>query len=164
VGGRFIEEGYSHDLRNARLTARLRGEIDLKGAQMLLLVQAETRKTTANLVLSGQPFKVTKDWSEQTVTLVPDPKQWTCLGARHDAQADYGCDDVATVLQDVNVDLIFVLFPLKVVPALPEVTGADIHRLRAVKDYPVLQDSLPKGVIMFDTIRIDYPSSPQKQK
>ena len=162
VGNRFIDEGYSRDLRNARITVRMRGEVELNGAQVLLLAQAKTPKTTANLVLSAQPLKVTKDWSEQTLTLVPDSSQWTCLGARHDMQSEYGCDEAAAVLQDVNVDLIFVLFPLKPVPALPEITGAQIDRLRAVKDYAVSQESLPKGVIMFDTIRIDYPAVPPK--
>ena len=157
IGNRFIDESYSRDLRNAKITVRIRGEVDLKGAQVLLLAQAKTAKTTANLVLSGRPLKITKDWSEQSLLLKPDPKQWTCLGARHDMQAEYGCDDVATVLQDVNVDLIFVLFPLKVVPAWTNVSGADVDRLRAVKDYPVLQDELPKGVIMFDSIKIEYP-------
>jgi len=108
-------------------------------------------------VLSGQPFKLTKDWSEQTVILKPDPKEWTCLGSRHDMKDEYGCDDIATVLKDVNLDIIFVLFPVKAVPASPQITGAAIDRLRAVKDYPVLQDALPKGLIMFDTIKIEYP-------
>jgi hypothetical protein len=49
------------------LTVRLRGEADLKRAQVVVLVQAETRKTTANFVPTGQPFKITRDWSDQTV-------------------------------------------------------------------------------------------------
>jgi hypothetical protein len=158
VGNRFAEGGYSRDFTNVRLTVRMRGEADLKGAQILILVQAKTAKTTPNMVLSGQPLKLTKDWSEQTVTLKPDPKEWTCLGSRHDMTDEYGCDDIATVLKDVNEDIIFVLFPVKAVPASPEITGPEIDRLRAVKDYPVLQDALPKGLIMFDTIRIEYPS------
>jgi hypothetical protein len=157
VGNGFIAGGYSRDLTNVRLTVRLRGEADLKGAQVLLLVQAKTARTTANMVFSGQPFKLTKDWSEQTVILKPDPNQWTCLGGRHDMQAEYGCDEIAAVLKDVNIDIIFVLFPVKPAPAWPQITGAEIDRLRAVKDYPVLQDALPKGLIMFDTIKIEYP-------
>ena len=157
VGNRFADQNYSRDFTNVRLTVRMRGEVDLKGAQILILVQSETPKTTVNLVLSGQPFKLTKDWSEQTVILKPDPKQWTCLGSRHDMTKEYGCDDVATVLKDVNLDIIFVLFPVKSVPASPQITEADINRLRAVQDYPVLQDALPKGLIMFDSIKIEYP-------
>jgi hypothetical protein len=155
LGSRFAEEGHSTDLRNARLTVRLRGEADLKGAQMVILVQAETRKTTANFVLTGRPLKITHEWSEQTVTLTPDPRLWTCLGARHDMQQEYGCDGIETVLRDVNFDLIFALFPVKSVPACAGITNVD--RLRAVKDYPVLQDALPNGLIMFDLIRIEYP-------
>jgi len=135
---------------------RLRGGGDFKGAQLLFLVQATTDKTTASFILTGQPFKITHDWSEQTVTLVPDPEQWICLGARHDMQDEYGCDDIDKVLADVNMDIIFVRFPLKVVPARGDIE--DINIPRAVKDYPVDQQYLPKGLIMFDTIKIEYPN------
>jgi len=154
-GSRFAEQGHSRNLTNAKLTVRLRGDVDLKGAQLLFLVQTETRKTTANMLLTGQPFRITHDWSEQTVTLRPDPHQWTCLGARHDMGREYGCDDIATVLSDVNYDIIFVLFPVKAVPACAGIT--DINRSRAVADYPVKQEALPKGVVMFDMLRLDYP-------
>ncbi len=154
-GSIFAEQGHSTNLTNARLTVRLRGDVDLKGSQLLFLVQAETPKTTAAMVLTGQPFNVTHDWSEQTVILKPDPKEWTCLGARHDMRGDYGCDDIGTVLSDVNYDIIFILFPVRAVPACPGV--ADINQLRAVADYPVKQEELPKGVIMVDTIRLNYP-------
>jgi hypothetical protein len=70
-------------------------------------------------------------------------------------QREYGCDDIGEVLRDVNFDLIFALFPVKAVPACSGVKDPD--RPRAVKDYPVLQDALPKGIIMFDTVRIEYP-------
>jgi hypothetical protein len=156
---RFAEEGWSKDLTNARLTVRLRGDGDFKGAQLVFHVQAKTDKTTANFALTGQPFRMTRQWSEQTVTLVPDPKQWTCLGARHDMQDVYGCDDIRKVLADVNLDIIFLLFPVNVVPASDNLQGQDIHRLRAGKDYPVDQEFLPKGLVMFDTIQIDYPSA-----
>ena len=95
------------------------------------------------------------------MTLHPDPAQWSCLGARHDMQKEYGCDGIGHVLADVNVDLIFVLFPLIPVPACGGVRQADVHRLRAVKDYPVLAEVLPKGLIMFDTVRIEYPLEPE---
>jgi len=54
------------------------------------------------------------------------------------------------------MDIIFVLFPLKVVPACGDIE--DINIPRAVKDYPVDQQYLPKGLIMFDTIKIEYPN------
>src|SRR5580698_3100736 len=116
-GSSFVDENKSTNLTNARVSIRMRGDTDLKGAQLLLWVETQTKKTTANFALTGQPFKITHDWSDQTVNLVPDPKQWTCAGARHDMGNEYGCDDIATVLSDINIDLIFVLFPLKVVPA-----------------------------------------------
>jgi hypothetical protein len=158
---RFIEQAKSTDLTNARLTVRLRGEIDLQGAQLLLLVQGKTAKTTANFVLSGQPLRVEHNWTEQTLVLAPDPRQWTCLGARWDKVADYGCDEIGAVLRDVNWDIMLVLFPLKIVPAHPELVK-DMHKMRPGQDYPgypsyeVEQKFLPKGIVMIDRIRIDY--------
>jgi hypothetical protein len=136
------------------MTVRLRGELQARGAELLLLAQSETDKTTANMVLTGQPFRVTREWSEQTVTLAPDPGQWTCLGSRHDLTELYGCDDIEKVLEDVNIDLIFVLFPLEVVPLSDGVT--DLHTPRAGADYAVDRDRLPKGLIMFDWVKIEY--------
>jgi len=162
-GNRFIEQNKSPDLTNARLSVRLRGDIDLQGAQLLLLIQGKTAKTAANFVLSGQPLHVGRDWSQQTLILSPDPKQWTCMGGRWDETSIYGCDDIATVLRDVNWDIMFVLFPLKIVPAHPELVK-DINRLKPGQDYPgypsyeVEQKFLPRGVIMFDSVRIDYPA------
>jgi hypothetical protein len=156
----FIRGKYSTDLRNVRITLRVRGEMDLQGAQMIVLVQSKTAKTTANFVLTGQPFRIEKDWTEQTVTLAPDPKQWTCLGGRESKKSQYGCDDIDVVLSDVNLDLMFVLFPLNVVPVKPV---AEPHKLRAGQDYPeepsyeVWQKFLPKGLIMIDTVKFEYP-------
>jgi hypothetical protein len=157
---RFIDAKKSTDMTNAALSVRLRGEIDLQGAQLLLLAQGRTAKTTANFVLSGQPFRVTRDWSVQTVKLSPDPSQWTCMGARESMQRVYGCDDISLVLKDLNVDLIFVLFPLKVVP-IGDVK--EPHKLRAGQGFPnepsyqVQEKYLPKGIVMFDWVKIDYP-------
>jgi hypothetical protein len=166
---RFLADRHSTNLTDAELTVRLRGTLDLTGplcnyhrpvpcrdlggARLLLLAQARLPHTTANYVLTGQPFSVTPDWSEQTVRLAPDARQWTCLGARHDLSQVYGCGDVAAVLADVNVDLIFVLFPLRVVPV--EVVD-DADRRWAAKDYKVDLQYLPKGLVMFDTVRIQY--------
>ena len=163
-GNRFIEQNKSTDLTNARLSVRLRGDIDLQGANLVLLIQGKTPKTMANFVLSGQPLRVEREWTEQTIVLSPDPKQWTCLGARWDKVDQYGCDDIAVLLKDVNFDIMFVLFPLKVVPTHPELVK-DMHRMRPGQDYPgypsyeVEQKYLPRGVIMFDSVRIDYPAA-----
>jgi hypothetical protein len=110
--------------------------------------------TTANYVLTGQPLRVTPEWSEQTVTLSTEADQWTCLGARWDLLDYYGCADIDDVLADVNVDLILVLFPVEVVAAEPV---ADLHARRPHLDYEVRWDCLPSGRIELDTIRIDYP-------
>ena len=169
---RFVEGGFSTNLTNARVTARLRGTLDIAGplcndqtprterdvgdVQLCFHVQARVEgppKTTANFVLTGQPFEITEEWSEQTVQLSPDPKQWTSLGARHDLTDVYGDGDIAEVLADVNHDIIFLLFPLHVVP-IGEVD--DIHRSWAARDYKVDMAYLPKGLIMFATVQSEY--------
>ena len=128
--------------------------MDTKGCRATPLVQSQTDKTTPNFVLTGQPFQVSHEWKEQTVTLTPDPSQWTCLGSRHDLTDQYGCDDIDKVLSDVNIDIIFVWFPLKVVPLCGDIE--DLHPPRAAADYPVDQEHLPKGLIMFDTVKIKF--------
>ena len=35
----------------------------------------------------------------------------------------------------------------------------DVHTPRAVLDYPVDQQHFPKGLIMFDTIKIEHPDT-----
>ena len=176
MGGanRFVLEGKSRDLTNARLTVRLRGNLTLEAdgvhpyyqpewpsnlplPQLCLLVQTESAshgRPFPNIILTGQTFQVTREWSEQTVTLTPDPAQWTQCGTRHDLTDRYGPGDIPTMLKDVSVDLIFVLFPLHVVP-VGEVD--DLHRQWADKDYRVDPRYLPRGLVMFDTVRIDYP-------
>jgi hypothetical protein len=150
---RFVEGRFSRDLRNARLTVRVRGEVEWRGAELLLLAQSRLRHTTANYVLTGQPIQVTADWREQTLTLSTDPSQWTCLGARWDLQDYYGCGEIDEVLADVNVDLIFVLFPVTVVPREPL---TEPHRTRPHLDYDLDWDTLPSGRVEFDSVRIDY--------
>jgi hypothetical protein len=156
-GNRFVEGNYSTDWRDARLSVRLRGDMDLKGAQLLVLVQGEHADGAhSNYVLTGQPLNVTCDWSEQRLNLTTDPDQWLCLGSRHDRERygpAYVCRGIENVLRDVNVDIIFVLFPLTVVP-VEEVDDPD--RLRAGVDYHVEQASLPKGLIMFDWVKLEY--------
>ncbi len=88
------------------------------------------------------------------MTVTPDPSQWTCLGSRHDMTEEYGCDDIGKVLSDVNIDIIFVWFPLKVVPLCGDVP--DLNGPRAVADYPVDREQLPKGLVMFDSVKIEF--------
>jgi len=151
---RFTDGGFSRDLRNARLTLRLRGQVDWRGSDLLLLVQSRLPATTANYVLTGQPFHVSPEWTEQTVTLSTNPTEWTCRGTRHDLLDYYGCGDIVDVLSDVNVDLILVLFPLEIVAASPD---TDLHQIRPHLDYDINWDVLASGRIEFDTIRIEYP-------
>ena len=155
---RFVDGGYSRDLTNAKLTLRLRGVLEDKGARLCLLVQAEGPNNSwprPNYTLTGQPFTITREWSEQSIVLSPDAAQWTYMGARHDLAAKYGSDlDIGTVLRDVSVDLILVLFPLTVVP-VGEVD--DMHRRWAGREYQPDIRHLPRGLIMIDTISIEYP-------
>jgi hypothetical protein len=84
---RYVDGDFPTDFTNARITVRLRGELESKGARLHLLCQGADDRLTSGWLLTGQAFEVTEDWSEQTVTAVPDPDQWTCLGSRHDRAA-----------------------------------------------------------------------------
>ena len=105
-------------------------------------------------MLIGRPLNATPDWSEQTIIADPDPQLWQCLGARHDRTRTYGQLELATVLRDVNANIVLILFPLNVTPMGP--LEGNPHRLRAGKDYPVWQSRLPEGYVMLDEIRIEF--------
>lgn len=156
----YVQGGFPTNLTNARVTVRIRGELDAKGAQLVLLAQGNTSRDPArpnwvNQVLVGQPLEVTRDWSEQSIQLVPDQAQWINLGTRHDRVGFYGAAPVADLLRDVNGDIIFVLFPLDIAPAHP--IAGDPHRLRAGHDYPVDRNRLPTGFVMLDEVQIEFP-------
>jgi hypothetical protein len=134
--------------------------MELRGARFVLHCQATVKNKEGgdkaiNYVLTGQPFTVTPDWSEQTVTLTTNPADWLCIGARHDLNDVYGCADIEEVLADVNIDIILLLHPLTIVPLTPEKEGP--HLRRAEVDYPVDTSYLPSGYIMLDEVRIEYP-------
>ena len=137
------------------MTLRLKGELDAKGARLLLLVQARIEEMYVAHVLTEQPFEVTRDWSEQTVALVPDPDQWLCVGARHDLGHEYGYADIAGVLRDINVDVILVLHPLDVVPV--GAIGGNPNILWAGRDYEPDYSRLPEGHVLLDEVRIEFP-------
>lgn len=145
--------GFPQNFTNATVTIRIRGDVDLQESQMLFLAQATNGITSANYVLAAQPFTITGDWSEQTITLIPDPNQWLCLGSRHDRSETYGCYDIKDVLNKLNLDFIFVLFPLTIEPVE---NIEDKHLLRAGNQYHVKQERLPSGLIMFDWIEIKF--------
>lgn len=150
----LVAGGFPTDFTHARITLRLKGELEAHGAQILFLAQATVGGVTSAWVLTGDPFHVTSEWSEQTVTCAPDPSRWTCLGARHDRRDMYGHVNLATVLRDVNCDIMLVLFPLTIVP-MGEI-GGDPHLLRPEKDYPVWRGRLPEGYITLDSVKIVF--------
>lgn len=151
---RFTKGGFPTNFADARITLRLKGELEAKGAQLLLLCQGVHGGICSGWLLTGQPFRVTPDWGEQTVTAVSDPDQWVCLGSRHDRTDFYGTNPLPTVLGDVNADILLVLHPLDVVPMGP--IAGDPHRLRPEKDYPVWRSRLPEGYVLLDEVQIDF--------
>jgi len=150
----FVEGGFPLDFTNARLTMRLRGELEARGAHPTLLIQGSQGSLISGWLLTGQPFHVGKEWTEQTVTLAPDPAQWTCLLSRHDRTDFYGYIDLKTILANVNVNIMLVMFPLTVVPMGP--IPGDMHILRPGKDDPVWCSKLPEGYILLDEVRIEF--------
>ena len=151
---RFILGDHPTDWTNARVTVRLKGDLDMRGTQLVLLAQAKVGTHRQNHVLTAQPIDVTPEWTEQTITLAPDPAQWLSLGTRHDRTDYYGHGDIADVLRDLNADIILVLHPVNVVP-LQTIEG-DVHVPFAGRDYDVDQGRLPKGYVMLDEVRIEF--------
>jgi hypothetical protein len=155
--------GHDTDLRNAELSVRIRGDLEARGAQLVVLVQMDLPRENAtvrpNFILTGQPIPITSDWSEHTVTLSTDPGQWTCLGTRGPGAdcSRYGEAPIEQVLADVNIDLMLVLFGFDPQPVEP-LSDEDRHRLRAGKDYAVNPASIPDGWLELDTISIRYPT------
>jgi hypothetical protein len=152
---RFVQAGTQRNFTNARLTFRLKGELETRGANLVLLVQSSVGSVTSGWALIGQPLTVGKQWSEQTITAVPEPDQWVCIRSRHDRQDYYGYIELKKVLSDVNCNIMLILFPLDVVPMGP--LAGDKHILRPGKDYPVWTSKLPEGYVIMDSARIDFP-------
>jgi len=151
---RFVLGNYPLDFTNARITVRLRGELEERGAKLVLLIQATIDGVTAPWLLTAQPLRVTPEWSTQTLTLVPDLQQWTALGSRHDRGDMYGVVPLDRVLANVNCDIMLVMFPLDVVPMGP--IDGDPHILRPEKDYPVWRSKLPEGYVWMDEISVEF--------
>ena len=148
---RFVAGGFSTNFLDARISVRLKGELDAQGAQLLCRFQATQGGMTSGWLLTGQPVEVTADWSGHTTVLSTDVSQWKCLGARHDRTDYYGELPLATVLGDVNTDILLVLHPLQVAPMGP--IDGDPHLLRPEKDYPVWRHRLPEGYVMLDEVK-----------
>jgi hypothetical protein len=154
---RFARSGCPRDFRDAKVTLRLKGEVELRGAQLVLLLQATIDGICTGWLLTGRPFAVTPEWSEQTVTCTLDPQDWVNLGTRPERADMYGFLPLESVLADVNTNIMLVLFPLDVLPMGP--INGDLSQLRAGRDYPVWQSRLPEGYVMVDSIKIEFASN-----
>ena len=73
---------------------------------------------------------------------------------RHDRTDFYGELPLSTILSNVNVDILLVLYPLDIEPMEP--IEADRHLLRPEKDYPVWRARLPEGYVFLDEVRISF--------
>jgi hypothetical protein len=154
---RFIDGRSPTDFTNARIAIRARGELEAAGASLCLLVQGTQDGICSGWVLTGQPIAVTTEYSETTLTAVPDERQWTALGSRHDRQDTYGTKPLAKVLAKVNVNLYLVLFPVQPRPMGP--IRGDPHLLRAGRDYPIWPSSVAQGYVVVDRVRIEFPGA-----
>ncbi|MGH9345601.1 MAG: hypothetical protein ACRD19_17775 [Terriglobia bacterium] len=150
----FVEQGFPLDFTGARITLRLKGELESRGSQVVLLAQTTMSGFTSGWAFTGSPFSVTKEWVEETIVTIPDLDQWTCLGSRHDRTKSYGQIDLRTTLQHVNANIMLILFPLKIAPMGP--IPGNPHLLRAGRDYPVWTSYLPEGYVMLDEVRIEF--------
>jgi hypothetical protein len=151
---RFVRGGYPTDFTDARLTLRLRGELEAAGTKFSVLLQANVDGLISGWVLTGQTFEVTPDWSEQTVTCVPDRARWTSIGSRHDRTDTYGERPLEQVLGDVNVNMHLIMFPVQPRP-MGRIDG-DPHLLRAGRDYPIWPSSIAQGFVDVDRIAIEF--------
>lgn len=151
---RFIKAGFPTDFTGARIILRLKGELEARGAHLVLLCQAVRESICSGWLLTGRPFRVTPDWSEQTITADPRPALWTSLGSRHDRMDFYGEIALATALRDVNTNILLVLYPLDIVPMGQQ--AGDPHRLRPERDYPVWRSRLPEGYVLLDEVQIEF--------
>ncbi len=151
---RYIDGGFPIDFTGARINVHLRGELEPMGAQLVLLIQGHCDGLVVPWALTGQPLAVSEEWREQTITLTPDPSQWTPLGSRYNRTDMYGHGPLEKVLAHVSSNIMFILFPLDVVPMGP--LEGDPHILRPEKDYPVWRHRLPEGYVALDRVRIEF--------
>ena len=61
---------------------------------------------------------------------------------------------LADVLSNVNVNIMILLFPLRIEPMGP--LGGDMHLLRPEKDYPVWRSELPEGYVVLGSVSISF--------
>lgn len=137
IGGinRFVEGKFPLDFRNARLTIRLKGELEPAGTDVCVLVQGTHDGLCSGWVLHSRPLRVERDYLEQEIELSNDPTLWTPLGTRIGREDMYRPAPLDAILGNVNVNFYLVLFPVKPRPLRP--LAGDPHRLRAGRDYPI---------------------------
>lgn len=153
---RFVKGNYPTDFTDARMTLRLRGELEAAGTHFSLLLQGSVDGIISGWVLTGQTFAVTPDWSEQSVVCVPDQSQWASLASRHDRMDTYGEKPFRSILGNVNVNLHLLMFPVKPRP-MGRIDG-DPHLLRAGRDYPIWPSSIAQGYVEVDRVSIEFAS------
>jgi hypothetical protein len=156
VGGtnRFVADNFPTDFTNAKVSVRIRGELEIAGANVCLLVQGIQDGICSGWVLTGQPIAVGKEYSETILTAVPDERHWTALGSRHDRRETYGTKPLAKVLANVNVNIYLVMFP--VTPKPMGAISGDPHLLRAGRDYPIWPSSIAQGYVAIDRVQIEF--------
>src|SRR5256885_16073628 len=131
VGGpnRFVADNFPTDFTNATIKIRARGELEQAGTDLAVLIQGTQEGICSGWVLTGQPIRVQKEYTETILKLELDPRQWTSLGSRHDRRETYGTKPLEKVLANVNVNIYLVMFPVKPRPMGP--IDGDPHLLRA---------------------------------
>ena len=159
---RLVRDGFPSDFTDVRLSLRLRGELDLRGAQVFFQIWGDVDGISSGYTLISQPINVTKDWSTQTIVCNPDPTQWLSMGGRHDRSAPrqpfpqtYGNQGLQQTLKSCE-DVMLVLFPIDVQP-MGNVDG-DPNELRPQVDYPVWRHKLPEGYVSLAKVEIEWPA------
>lgn len=150
----FVAGNYPTDFTGAAVTVRSHGELHLRGAELVVLLQGNVEGICTGWICTGQPIRVEEEGATTTVDLVPDPAQWTPLGVRHDRTDTYGVKPLDRLLAGVDASIILILFPLDVAPMGP--IDGDPHRLRPQEDYPVWHGRLPEGYIVIEEIAIQF--------
>ena len=113
----FVRDRYPTDWRDAKLTVRLRGEVQqTNGASLCLLIQSVVDGICSGYILASQPIPITAEYSETTITCFDDESKWTALGSRHDRTATYGVKPFQDVISDINTNILLIFFPLDVQP------------------------------------------------
>ena len=77
---RFVKAGYPTDFTNARITLRLRGELEAAGTKFSVLIQGSMDGLVSGWVLTGQTFEVTTGVPQAMASRGGRPKPSYCEG------------------------------------------------------------------------------------